>query len=214
MVLVDGGLKNNDIVVGNMIHELTHMAEYMGFLDADLVNGLLKKAGWKGGSSLQRSELLASLIEGEYHSRSKQSKWEQIKQAFKDMITRILNLFGYGEKDADFIYRELVSGRLFNQSAQTRLSRTESPDSPMKLVGNKLLFNVNLEDGTLPSDVVRDTRGKPKLLLHGTPNRFKDFKASKVGSNTEMIDTLQGDAFFFTDGEALARNVGSYASER
>ena len=214
MVLVNGGIKNNDIVVASMIHELTHMAEYMGFLDADLVNGLLKKAGWKGGSSLQRSELLASLIEGEYHSRSKQSKWEQIKQAFKDMITRILNVFGYGEKDADFIYRELVSGRLFNQSAQTRLSRTESPDSPMKLVGNKLLFNVNLEDGTLPSDVVRDTRGKPKLLLHGTPNRFKDFKASKVGSNTEMIDTMQGDAFFFTDGEALARNVGSYASER
>lgn len=212
MVLVNGGIKNNDVVVENMIHELTHMAEYMGFLDADLVNGLLKKAGWKGGSSIQRSELLASLIEGEYHSRSKQSKWEQIKQAFKDMVTRILNVFGYGEKDADFIYRELVSGRLFNQSAQARLSRTESPDSPMKLVGDKLLFNVNLEDGTLPSDVVRDTRGKPKLLLHGTPNRFKDFKGSKVGSNTEMIDTMQGDAFFFTDGEALAQAVGSYAS--
>ena len=212
MVLVNGGIKNNDVVVANMIHELTHMAEYMGFLDADLVNGLLKKAGWKGGSAIQRSELLASLIEGEYHSRSKQSKWEQIKQAFKDMVTRILNVFGYGEKDADFIYRELVSGRLFNQSAQTRLSRTESPDNPMKLGGSKLLFNVNLEDGTLPSDIVRDTRGKPKLLLHGTPNRFKDFKGSKVGSNTEMIDTMQGDAFFFTDGEALARNVGSYAS--
>jgi hypothetical protein len=193
--------------IRTMLHELVHLAEFTGFISSDLrrdLKALAKKRGQKGSDL----ESLTQLIENEFDRRESQGVIKRVVQAFKDMINNFLDALGYSKKDVDYLYRQLTSGKLFEVDPSKRADRLRRPDSIMQSFGQTLAMSASRDTGVLPETVVRDKDGNPKLLLHGTPNRFVQFDKKKVGSNTGMIDTQQGSAFFFTDSESTARMVG------
>lgn len=159
-------------------------------LAGDNANSILKEAGYDGithRAGDDHGSIIQEVDNGDYGRIWIAFRPEQIKSATDNTGT-------FDPNNPDIRYAD---------------GTTDTGSSPQQAIVDPGERVKNLAEW-FRSGVVKDEKGKPKLMYHGTPYKeFTEFKEEKLGDSEQL---LYGPGFYFTDTKAIAEDYQKQGS--